>query len=185
VSMTGNIDRIEVITSVQRRRRWSTIVQETYAPGMSVSLVARRRGIAPNQLFWWRQLCAEGALLAVGVGEEVGAGLRIPRFAESRARAATAARQEDIGKRDPARGAGFGAAKKTAVALALVGSGRHAVKRVAEALGVARSNLAVQAAAAAPRRRRGRRPHPETELLTEIKKSSQVSRPTATGGSTP
>jgi len=41
--MTGNIDRVEVITSVQRHRRWSAeekarIVQETYAPGVSVSL---------------------------------------------------------------------------------------------------------------------------------------------------
>ena len=47
--MTGNIDRIEVITSVQRRRRWpaeekARIVQETYVPGMSVSLVARQHG---------------------------------------------------------------------------------------------------------------------------------------------
>ena len=47
--MTGSIDRVEVITSVQRRRRWSAeekawIVQETYAPGMSVSLVARQHG---------------------------------------------------------------------------------------------------------------------------------------------
>ncbi len=64
--MTGNIDRVEVITSVQRRRRWSAeekarIVQETYAPGMSVSLVARKHGIAPNQVLTWRQLYAEGA----------------------------------------------------------------------------------------------------------------------------
>src|ERR1043165_7663677 len=76
VSMTGNIDRVEVITSVQRRRRWSAeekarIVQETFAPGMSVSLVARQHGVAPNQLFTWRRLYAEGALLAVGAGEEV------------------------------------------------------------------------------------------------------------------
>ena len=74
--MTGNIDRVEVITSVQRRRRWSAeekaaIVQETYAPDMSVSLVARRHGIAPNQLFTWRRLHASGALSAVGAGEEV------------------------------------------------------------------------------------------------------------------
>jgi transposase len=74
--MTGNIDRVEVITSVQRRRRWSAeekaqIVQETYAPGMSVSLVARQHGIAPNQVFKWRQLYSEGALSAVGAGEEV------------------------------------------------------------------------------------------------------------------
>lgn len=59
--MTGNVDRVEVITSVQRRRRWSAedkarIVQETYAPGMSVSLVARQHGVAPNQVFKWRQL---------------------------------------------------------------------------------------------------------------------------------
>jgi transposase len=76
VSMTGTIDRVEVITSVQRRRRWSAeekvrMVQETYAPGMSVSLVARQHGVAPNQLFTWRRLYAEGALSAVGAGEEV------------------------------------------------------------------------------------------------------------------
>jgi transposase len=76
VSMTGKIEHVEVITSVQRRRRWSAeekaaIVQETYAPGMSVSLIARRHGIAPNQLFTWRRLYASGALSAVGAGEEV------------------------------------------------------------------------------------------------------------------
>jgi transposase len=38
---------------------------------MSVSLVARRHGIAPNQLFTWRRLYASGALSAVGAGEEV------------------------------------------------------------------------------------------------------------------
>jgi putative transposase len=43
------------------------------------------------------------------------------------------------------------------------------VKRVAEALGVARSNLAVQAAPERSRQRRGRRPQPDAELLAEIK----------------
>ena len=76
MSMTGKIDRVEVVTSVQRRRRWSAeekarMVQETYAPGMSVSVIARQHGIAPNQLFTWRRLYAEGALSAVGAGEEV------------------------------------------------------------------------------------------------------------------
>jgi transposase len=74
--MIGNVERVEVITSVQRRRRWSAeekarIVQETYAPGMSVSLVARQHGVAPNQVFKWRQLYVEGASSAVGAGEEV------------------------------------------------------------------------------------------------------------------
>jgi transposase-like protein len=47
------------------------IVQETYAPGMSVSLVARQHGVAPNQVFTRRRFYAEGALSAIGAGEEV------------------------------------------------------------------------------------------------------------------
>ena len=43
------------------------------------------------------------------------------------------------------------------------------MKTIADALGVARSNLAVQANAALPGRRRGRSAKPETELLAEIK----------------
>ena len=59
VSMTNPADRVEIITSVQRRRRWTAsakvrIVEETFEPGMTVSLVARRHGVAPNQLFTWR-----------------------------------------------------------------------------------------------------------------------------------
>ena len=39
--------------------------------GMSVSPVARQHGVAPNQVFTWRRLYAEGALSAIGAGEEV------------------------------------------------------------------------------------------------------------------
>ena len=47
------------------RRRWTAsekvrIVEETFEPGMTVSLVARRYGVAPNQLFKWRRLVAQG-----------------------------------------------------------------------------------------------------------------------------
>jgi putative transposase len=45
------------------------------------------------------------------------------------------------------------------------------VKTVTDTLGVARSNLAVPATAAAPRRRRGRPPQPEAGLLTEIREA--------------
>jgi len=101
--MTGKIDRVEVIASVQRRRRWSAeekarIVQETYAPGMSVSVIARQHGVAPNQLFTWRRLYAEGALSAVGAGEEV-----VPasdyRALQQQVRVAAPAWQEDTGER--------------------------------------------------------------------------------------
>jgi transposase len=74
--MSNPADRVEIITSIQRRRRWTAsekvrIVEETFEPGMTVSLVARRHGIAPNQLFTWRRLVVEGALTAAGSGEQV------------------------------------------------------------------------------------------------------------------
>ena len=67
---------IEVITSIQRRRRFSpeekrALVEEAEQPGSSISLVARKYGINPNQLFRWRKLVREGALLAVGADESV------------------------------------------------------------------------------------------------------------------
>src|SRR6266699_349045 len=76
VSKNNNTERVEIITSVQRRRRWTAsekvrMVEETFEPGMTVSLVARRHGVAPNQLFTWRRLVVEGALTAAGSGEQV------------------------------------------------------------------------------------------------------------------
>ena len=76
MSMSNPPNRIEVVTSVQRRRRWTAsekvrMVEETLAPGMTVSLVARQHGVAPNQLFTWRRLVAQGGLTAAGSGEEV------------------------------------------------------------------------------------------------------------------
>src|ERR1700693_5863355 len=74
--MTNPTDCVEIITSVQRRRRWAAsekvrMVEETFEPGMTVSLVARRHGVAPNQLFTWRRLVTQGSLTAAGSGEEV------------------------------------------------------------------------------------------------------------------
>lgn len=40
-------------------------------PGQSVSVVARRNGINPNQLFLWRKLYQDGSLSAVSAGEAV------------------------------------------------------------------------------------------------------------------
>lgn len=55
--------RVEVITSVERRRRWSReekerLVAPSLEPGVSVSEVARPSGIHVSQLFRWRKdLC--------------------------------------------------------------------------------------------------------------------------------
>ena len=76
MSMTNPSNRVEVITSIQRRRRWTALekvrmVEESFEPGMTVSLVARQHGVAPNQLFTWRRLVTQGSLTAAGSGEEV------------------------------------------------------------------------------------------------------------------
>jgi transposase len=69
-------EQVEVVTSVQRRRRWAAaekraMVQETYQQGMSVSAVARTHGIAPNQLFNWRRRMEGGALTAMAGADNV------------------------------------------------------------------------------------------------------------------
>jgi len=74
--MTHTNPPIDILSGPERRRRWTAaekvaIVNETYEPGVTVSLVARRHGNAPNQLFHWRKLAAQGALTAAGRGEEV------------------------------------------------------------------------------------------------------------------
>ena len=59
VSATVRPRRIEVITGVERRRKWTAqekaaIVAECLAEGAVVSEVARRHGLNPQQVFSWR-----------------------------------------------------------------------------------------------------------------------------------
>ncbi len=59
VSATARPQRIEVITGVERRRKWSAqekaaIVAESLAEDAVISEVARRHGLRPQQLFGWR-----------------------------------------------------------------------------------------------------------------------------------
>lgn len=82
--------RVEVITSVQRRRRWTTaekvrLVEEAMQPGMSVSYVARRAGIAPSQLFAWKRRMLEGGTVAVQADDDVVGASRV-RELEKRVR---------------------------------------------------------------------------------------------------
>jgi transposase len=66
----------EALSGVQRRRRKTLeeqvrIVEETYLPGMGVSLVVRQHGISGSLVFTWRRLMSQGALTAAAAGEEV------------------------------------------------------------------------------------------------------------------
>ena len=52
--------RVEVLGGLERRRRWSQddkarIVEETLAPGVKVTEVARRNGVAASVVLTWRR----------------------------------------------------------------------------------------------------------------------------------
>jgi transposase len=73
---THTVESIEILTEPERRRRRGVeeklaIVQETFAPGATVSGVARRHGVNANQVFAWRKQYQEGSLTAVKAGETV------------------------------------------------------------------------------------------------------------------
>jgi transposase len=65
--------RLEVITGVGRRRRWSLedkarIVAESLDPATTSSAVARRYGLHASQLFVWRQQLQRSASAAQTLG---------------------------------------------------------------------------------------------------------------------
>jgi transposase len=73
----SEVRRIELITGIGRRRRWSRedkarIVVESLTGGVSVSEVARRHGLSPQQLFGWRR---EARTLLYEGGKAPGHGL--------------------------------------------------------------------------------------------------------------
>src|SRR4051794_31645754 len=60
------VRRLEVFTGAGQRRRWTAsekaqMVAETFADGASVSAVARRYALRPQQLFAWRRQALRGA----------------------------------------------------------------------------------------------------------------------------
>lgn len=81
---------IEIITDGGRRHRKSAaevlrIVEKTLNERESISVVARRNGVAPNLLYRWRRLMLEGGSAAVTDDNEV-ANNRAVRHMEDRIR---------------------------------------------------------------------------------------------------
>jgi len=75
-TMSSSVDRVEVFSQIQRRRRWSVdqklaILAEAAQPGMSISYVARRHGISSSLVFGWRRRMTEGGKEAVRADDEV------------------------------------------------------------------------------------------------------------------
>ena len=80
MSMTNPTNRVEIITSVQRRRRWTAsekvrMVGETFEPGMTVSLVARQHGVAAKA---GARSSLMAALSSMGLSPRTSSGARRP-----------------------------------------------------------------------------------------------------------
>jgi transposase len=68
-AITKPVRRLEVFTGAGRRRTWSDedkaqVVAEIEASGDSVSGVARRHGLSPQQVFGWRRRIRESQVRA-------------------------------------------------------------------------------------------------------------------------
>jgi transposase len=68
-AITKPVRRLEVFTGAGRRRTWSDedkarVVAEIETSGDSVSGVARRHGLSPQQLFGWRRQVRESQTVA-------------------------------------------------------------------------------------------------------------------------
>ena len=88
--MPNRVDRVEIVTGRERRRRYSleqklALVEETMQPGMTVSAVARIHGVSPSLLFNWRRLMTQGGQVAVKADEDV-VGVSRARELEQRVR---------------------------------------------------------------------------------------------------
>ena len=81
--MPSTMNSIEVITRVERRRRWSRdekqrLVAESARPDRTVSQVARAHGVVANLLFTWRRQF----LAAAVAGDSASAGFVPVRLTE-------------------------------------------------------------------------------------------------------
>ncbi|HVY88075.1 MAG TPA: transposase [Hyphomonadaceae bacterium] len=64
------MDRVEVITRVERRRKWTdaekaAVLAETDAPSTNVAAVARKHGIARSVVYNWRSARRAQAIAAI------------------------------------------------------------------------------------------------------------------------
>lgn len=66
------MDRGEIISRVERRRRWSSeqkvkILTETLEPGATVSAVADRNGVSRSQVYVWKRLAERGGIPGISL----------------------------------------------------------------------------------------------------------------------
>src|SRR5271165_2717009 len=86
--MSAPRPRIEVITGVERRRRWSwdqkrAIVEESLSPHASPAGIARKHGIGTGQLYTWRRQLLSSRLAGAACFARVELAGEPPRLASS------------------------------------------------------------------------------------------------------
>ncbi|WP_418766710.1 IS3 family transposase [Myxococcus xanthus] len=153
-----------------RRRRYSAeeklrMLSEAESPGSSVSLVARKYGVNPSQLFRWRQLKEAGSVSGLKAGEAV-----VPESEMQQLKAQVRELQRMLGKKtqevEILRDAIALAREKKLLSPAAVEAGGHAVSAVSRVLGVSRSNLM---RTPGPRRPRATDTDADHQALEELK----------------
>src|SRR5437763_4266213 len=172
--MSDTFSKVEVITGVARRRRFSTelklaVVAETMQPGMSVSYVARRHGLSPSLVFRWRQLMSEGGKEAVRADDEVVAASEVSRLEEWVRELERLLGRKTMEVEILKEALDLARAKKPIFAVALAASRRYPVRRVSQTLGVARSNVLDRRNDARPGRGPQERPG-DVELAAAIRR---------------
>ena len=104
----GGFRRVEVLTGPGRRRRWSVeakgrIVAETLQPGTSVTEVARRWQVCPQQVWGWRREARTGQLVLPETACASAPALRfVPIVADAAAADDTPSKPHRTAKRVPA-----------------------------------------------------------------------------------
>ncbi|ATR12803.1 TPA: IS3 family transposase [Klebsiella pneumoniae] len=140
------MQRIEVITGEQKRRRYTPeekarFVALAMQPGYIVSLVARQYGITPSLIFKWKRLMNEGGKSAIAAGDEVVSvsGLKaLEKKVKQLEQMLGRKTMEAEILRDALE---IAQAKKVDIAHAIAATGRYPLIRIAEVLCVSRSNL--------------------------------------------
>ncbi|MDQ9306122.1 IS3 family transposase [Escherichia marmotae] len=140
------VQRIEVITGEQKRRRYTPeekarFVALAMQPGYTVSLVARQYGITPSLLFKWKRLMNDGGKSAIAAGDEVVSVSELKALEKKVKQLEQMLGRKTMEAEILRDALEIAQGKKVDIAHAIAATGRYPLIRIAEVLCVSRSNL--------------------------------------------
>ncbi|EMR2153060.1 IS3 family transposase [Klebsiella pneumoniae] len=140
------VQRIEVITGEQKRRRYTPeekarFVALAMQPGYTVSLVARQYGITPSLIFKWKRLMNEGGKSAIAAGDEVLSVSELKALEKKVKQLEQMLGRKTMEAEILRDALEIAQGKKVDIAHAIAATGRYPLIRIAEVLCVSRSNL--------------------------------------------